>query len=107
MKERTDETVHRFSCVCENHKWLSLMDSNHLNKNQNLAYYHYTKGQDNGSPSGDRTRKFHLEGVATITNLSIGPFYLRTLKMVEVVGFEPTKFCLQSRRYRPLTRYPR
>lgn len=55
MKERTDETVHRFSCVCENHKWLSLVDSNHLNKNQNLAYYHYTKGQDNGSPKESRT----------------------------------------------------
>ena len=36
MKEHTDETVHRFLCVCENHKWLSLMDLNHLNKNQNL-----------------------------------------------------------------------
>lgn len=51
MKERTDETVHRFSCVCgENHKWLYLMDSNHLNKNQNLVHYHYTKGQLMAAP---------------------------------------------------------
>ena len=65
MKERTDETVHRFSCVCENHKWLYLMDSNHINKNQNLVHYHYTKGQDKGSSSRSWTDLQSLKMICT------------------------------------------
>lgn len=86
MKERTDETVHRFSCVCENHKWLSLVDSNHLNKNQNLAYYHYTKGQDNGSSSRSRTDLQSLKMICT------NRYTMEPIKNLADVGIAPNVF---------------